>query len=72
MLCCVRQAEIEAAGVSGAAEGAAGGGEPADSDDDMHDHYDAGHSPQHRSLSYLTRGELKPRLHCYFFLVDGK
>lgn len=46
------QAEIDAAGVGG---GEAGADEAAadapDSDDDMGDHYDAGTSPQHRSVS---------------------
>ncbi|XP_053605988.1 double-strand-break repair protein rad21 homolog isoform X2 [Plodia interpunctella] len=39
------QAEIEAAGVSGGGDEAAA--DAPDSDDDMGDHYDAGHSPQH-------------------------
>lgn len=46
---CICQAEIDAAGVSAeAAGGDMAAADAPDSDDDMGDHYDAGHSPHHR------------------------
>lgn len=47
----VKQAEIDAAGVSGGDTGGdVAAADAPDSDDDMGDHYDAGTSPQHRSV----------------------